>query len=54
MTAKLDEASLVSLNTQVIVRVGWDLSEASLVNPPHEPDKEVELYCVDISGNSHH
>ncbi len=25
--AKLDEASLVNLNTQVIVRVGWDLLE---------------------------
>ncbi len=36
-----------------IVRQEMDLSEAALVNPPHEPDKEVKLYCVDISGNSH-
>ena len=43
----------MNLNTQVIVRVGWDLLEASWVDSPHGLDKEVELCCVDISGSSH-
>ena len=43
----------MNLNTQAIVRVGWDLLEASWVDSPHEPDNEVKLYFVDISDSSH-